>query len=123
MSPGPSRYWAADQRRFTFMYPIYINLHFITITIEGLFAVGTLLIGFFYQRYNSLRAGYSNDWFVSAYTTAILMGHARGVILLAAALRGPPGAPAVRGREEPRADTPRKRQRVDADRQDHPPIP
>ena len=56
------------------MYPIYINLHFITITIEGLFAVGTLLIGFFYQRYNSLRAGYSNDWFVSAYTTAILMG-------------------------------------------------
>lgn len=56
------------------MFPVYIDLHFVLITIEGLFAVGTLLIGFFYQRYNSLQAGYSNDWFVSAYTTAILTG-------------------------------------------------
>lgn len=56
------------------MFPVYIDLHFVTITIEGLFAVGTLIIGFFYQRYNSLRAGYSNDWFISAYTFAILMG-------------------------------------------------
>jgi prolipoprotein diacylglyceryltransferase len=56
------------------MYPVYIDLDIVTITIEGLFAVGTLLIGFFYQRYNSLKAGYSNNWFVSAYTFAILMG-------------------------------------------------
>ncbi|MCR9144733.1 MAG: prolipoprotein diacylglyceryl transferase [bacterium] len=56
------------------MFPLYIDLHFLTITIEGLFAVGTLIIGFFYQRYNSLKAGYSNDWFVSAYTFAILTG-------------------------------------------------
>ena len=56
------------------MFPVYIDLHFLTITIEGLFAVGTLVIGFFYQRYNSLKAGYSNDWFGSAYTFAILTG-------------------------------------------------
>ena len=56
------------------MYPLYIDLGFVTITIEGLFAVGTLLIGFFYQRYNSLKAGYSHNWFVSAYTFAILTG-------------------------------------------------
>ena len=47
----------------------------------------------------------------------------QGQKMLAAALRAPPGAPAVRGREDPHADTPRKRQRFDADRQDHPPIP
>lgn len=56
------------------MYPLYIDLGIVTITIEGLFAVGTLLIGFFYQRYNSLKAGYSHGWFVSAYTFAILTG-------------------------------------------------
>jgi hypothetical protein len=47
----------------------------------------------------------------------------QGQKMLAAALRAPPGAPAVRGREDPHAVTPRKRQRFDADRQDHPPIP
>ncbi|HMU81908.1 MAG TPA: prolipoprotein diacylglyceryl transferase [Leptospiraceae bacterium] len=57
------------------MLPInvdFLGLHFRG--YEGHWAFATLVLGFFYQRAKSLRAGYSNDWFVSAYTFAILTG-------------------------------------------------
>ena len=56
------------------MYPVYLKLGSAAISIEGMFAVGTLIIGFFYQRSRSLKAGYSHDWFVPAYTFTIVMG-------------------------------------------------
>ena len=57
------------------MYPINFDLWIFHVRgYEGHWALGTLLIGFFYQRYNSLRAGYSSEWFVAAYATSILSG-------------------------------------------------
>ncbi|MCB1307530.1 MAG: prolipoprotein diacylglyceryl transferase [Leptospiraceae bacterium] len=41
---------------------------------EGHFAFGTLVLGYIYQRYNSIRAGYSVGWFNMAWGVAILFG-------------------------------------------------
>ncbi len=41
---------------------------------EGHWAFLALLLGFYYQRAKSQAAGYSNDWFVSAYSAAVLTG-------------------------------------------------
>ncbi|MCP5501197.1 MAG: prolipoprotein diacylglyceryl transferase [Leptospiraceae bacterium] len=57
------------------MYPVNIEWKFIKFYgYEGHWALLTLVIGFFYQRYNSLKNGYSEDWFISAYSYSILLG-------------------------------------------------
>lgn len=57
------------------MYPVNIDWWFIHVRgYEGHWALGTLVLGFFYQRHKSLRAGYSGDWFISAYSFAIGTG-------------------------------------------------
>lgn len=59
------------------MYPVNIDWWIFHVRgYEGHWAVGTLLLGFFYQRYKSLKAGYSNDWFISAYSFSIITGMA-----------------------------------------------
>ncbi|MCE9596613.1 MAG: prolipoprotein diacylglyceryl transferase [Spirochaetia bacterium] len=57
------------------MHPVNINLSFFhAFGYEGHWALMTLVVGFFYQRAKSVQAGYSKDWFISAYSFAILMG-------------------------------------------------
>ncbi len=57
------------------MYPVNIDFwifHFRG--YEGHWAVGILIMGFFYQRYRSLKAGYEQDWYNKAWGYAILSG-------------------------------------------------
>lgn len=57
------------------MYPINIDFWIIHVRgYEGHWVLGILIMGFFYQRYNSLRAGYDKDWFINAFSFAILTG-------------------------------------------------
>ncbi|WCL49547.1 prolipoprotein diacylglyceryl transferase [Leptospira sp. GIMC2001] len=57
------------------MYPINIDFWFIQVRgYEGHWALGILIMGFFYQKYKSLKSGYEKEWFVSAYTFAIFTG-------------------------------------------------
>lgn len=41
---------------------------------EGHWAVGILIMGYFYQRSRSLKAGYDLDWYNTAWTVAIVTG-------------------------------------------------
>jgi prolipoprotein diacylglyceryltransferase len=57
------------------MFPVNIDfwiLHFRG--YEGHYAVGILILGYFYQRYRSLRAGYALDWYNTAWSYAIISG-------------------------------------------------
>ena len=57
------------------MFPINFDIFGYQVRgYEGHWVLGILVMGFFYQRHKSLRAGYSNEWFVNAYSVAILMG-------------------------------------------------
>lgn len=57
------------------MAPVNIDWWFIHIRgYEGHWSAGLLLMGFFYQRYRSLRAGYSAQWFLSAFLFSCLVG-------------------------------------------------
>lgn len=57
------------------MHPVNINLPFFhAFGYEGHWALLTLVLGFFYQRAKSVQAGYSKEWFVSAYSFAIITG-------------------------------------------------
>ncbi|MCC5813775.1 MAG: prolipoprotein diacylglyceryl transferase [Leptospira sp.] len=57
------------------MYPINIDFWFIQVRgYEGHWALGILLMGFFYQKYKSLKAGYDKEWFINAYAFAIFVG-------------------------------------------------
>lgn len=57
------------------MYPVNIDWWiFHAQGYEGHWAFLTLAIGFFYQRYRSLKNGYSNDWFIQAYSFSIFIG-------------------------------------------------
>lgn len=57
------------------MYPVNIDFGFIKFYgYEGHWALGVLVFGFFYQRYNCLKAGYTSDWFIRAYTISIITG-------------------------------------------------
>jgi prolipoprotein diacylglyceryltransferase len=57
------------------MYPVNIDFWFIHVRgYEGHWVLFTLILGFFYQRYNSIRAGYDKDWFINAFSFAVLTG-------------------------------------------------
>ncbi|GBF49696.1 hypothetical protein LPTSP4_12120 [Leptospira ryugenii] len=57
------------------MYPVNVDFwifHFRG--YEGHWAVGILIMGFFYQKHRSLKAGYALDWYEKAWAYAILSG-------------------------------------------------
>jgi len=57
------------------MYPLNFNFFGISIRgYEGHWAFGILLMGFIWQRRNCLKAGYSSDWFLNAFSVSILSG-------------------------------------------------
>lgn len=57
------------------MYPLNFNFFGISIRgYEGHWAFGILIMGYIWQRRNCLKAGYSSDWFLNAFSTAILSG-------------------------------------------------